>query len=121
MKKIIKYSITSLLALPLLTSAQQNDISSSDLGSFIISIQGFINDILIPLVFAVALLFFLYGIFNYFIVGQNQVDKKSEGKSYIIWSITGFVIMVSIWGIVAILASVIPSSGSPEIPSIPSL
>lgn len=116
MKYIYTYLPLALFAAPAMVAAQ-NDITDSELGGFFVNIQGFINDILIPLIFAVALLFFLYGIFNYFIIGKNQADKKAEGKSYLIWSIAGFVLMVSIWGIVALLASAIPTSGAPELPT----
>jgi len=118
MKNLYKYLPTTLLLAPFLVSAQGNEIVDSELGGFIVNIQGFINDLLIPLVFGFALIFFLYGVFNYFIVGKNQTDKKAEGRSYMVWSIAGFVLMVSVWGIVALLASVIPTSGAPVPPSI---
>lgn len=94
----------------------QNQIVDSNLGDFIRDIQGFINELLIPLVFAVALIVFLYGVYRYFIQGKGSETEREEGKKYILWAIIGFVIMVSIWGIVALLASAIPASGPLEPP-----
>ena len=101
-----------------MVGAQGDDMTNSELGQFIGSVQVFINSRLIPLVFALALLFFLYGVFKYFIAGSDNETSRAEGKKYIMYALIGFVVMVSIWGIVALLASVIPGAGPIDLPTI---
>ena len=115
MKKIVSVATLALLT-PLFALAQFGEIDD-----FLGDVSGFINDILIPLVFAVALLFFLYGMFTYFISGVNNLDKKDDGKQYIIWSVVGFVLMVSILGVVNLLASGLGFSDDENIDNIPNV
>src|SRR3989344_7491315 len=63
----------------------------------------FIDYVLVPLVFALALIAFLWGIFNYFIAGGADEEKRSTGKTFMIWGFVGFFVMVSVWGIVTLL------------------
>lgn len=114
MKKII--FIALVLLTPVLTFAQ-NEITESSLGDFVISIQNFINSVLIPLVFSIALLVFVYGVYKYFIAGSANENTREDGKKFMLYAILGFVVMVSIWGIVALLAGVIPE-GSVVLPTI---
>jgi len=73
------------------------------LQQFIVSISSFINGVLIPFLFALALLFFIYNAFKYFIL--EGAEAKEEAKTMAIYGIAGFVILVSIWGIVNVLMS----------------
>lgn len=87
------------LVLPLVTSAQAVT-NISGVGTFIINI---INNILVPVLFAVAFIVFLWGAFYTFIWGQNDADVKEKGKNLMLWGLIGFFVMVSIWGLVNIL------------------
>ena len=100
MKKAFLASYAFIALTPMLALAQFGRVDD-----FVEDISSFINDTLIPLLFAVALLFFLFGMFKYFIQGKNQADSKEEGKSYIIWSIVGFVMMIIVFGVVNLIAS----------------
>ena len=68
-------------------------------------VTGFINNILIPFLLTLALLFFIYGVFKYFIQGGDDEEKRKEGKNVVMWAIIGFVAIVSIWGIVNLITS----------------
>ncbi|MAZ56897.1 hypothetical protein CL653_03835 [bacterium] len=104
MKKTFLTSVSIALLTPVLAMAQSFD-DGGDLGGFLGSLISFINDVLVPLIFALALLVFLYGVFEYFIIGKNLENKKEEGRRYMIWSIAGFVVMVSVLGIVNLFAN----------------
>ena len=81
MKKI-GVSLVVFLA-PLLALAAETSDSTGDfgaIGKFVGNISGFINNTLIPLLFGVALLVFLWGIFKYFILGGGDEGKREEGK-----------------------------------------
>ena len=90
------------LILPLVTSAAISNLS--DAGSFIINT---INNIIVPVLFAVAFIVFLYGAFQTFIVGATSEEVKEHGKNLMLWGLIGFFVMVSIWGLVNILTGTV--------------
>lgn len=55
-----------------------------------------------PIVFALALLAFFWGLAIYIFNSGND-EKKSEGKNIMIWGIIALFIMVSVFGIIRIL------------------
>ncbi len=101
MKKILLTSLT-LFVLPVLAHAQLFE-SSGDFESSAQSVLVFINYILVPLVFGLALIFFLWGVLQAFVIKRDE-DSRSEGKQYMIWAIVGLVVMVSLWGIVNLVS-----------------
>tara|TARA_B100000745_G_scaffold107052_1_gene68511 strand:- start:2221 stop:2571 length:351 start_codon:yes stop_codon:yes gene_type:complete len=104
----------SLFVLPVIASAQ----NFGEVDTFFGKVTGFINDTLIPLVFALALLVFVYGMFNFFILGGASDDSREKGRQLIMWSIIAFVLMVSIWGVVNMLAGgLFPDNTPPKMPS----
>jgi len=77
-----------------------------------------INETLVPLVFAVALVMFIWGLFMTFIMGSDNPEKQKEGKQLMLWGIIAFFVMVSVWGLVNILTG-IAGVGSVEAPTTP--
>ena len=102
MKKALAISSTTLavLALPMVTFAQTTINNVSDLGTFIINT---INNIVVPVLFAIAFIVFLWGAFDTFILGANSEEVKERGKNLMLWGLIGFFVMVSIWGLVNLL------------------
>jgi hypothetical protein len=114
MKKITILG-SSFFLLPLITFAQFKEVDT-----FFNNISTFINNVLVPLVFAFALLFFVYGMFRYFILGGASDENREKGRSVMWWSIIGFVLMVSIWGIVNIIAGgIFGNTAPPKTPTGP--
>ena len=62
-----------------------------------------ITDILIPLAFAVCLLYFFWGVAKYIGKGAASEEAAKEGKRIMIWGIIGLFIAVSIWGIISFI------------------
>jgi hypothetical protein len=115
-----KYTIAlALFALPAITFAQFGEIDT-----FIGKVSTFINSVLIPFVFAAALLMFVYGMYKYFIYqgAVSEVEKES-GKDLMIYAVIGFVLMVSIWGIVNLVASGLFTGigGNAPVPTLPGI
>lgn len=92
-------AIASLLLLPSFAFAQQIT-SVQGLGAFIIVL---INNVAVPLIFALAFLVFLWGVFKYLIQGAGDQEKRKEGAQLVLWAIIGFFVMISVWGLVRIL------------------
>ncbi len=57
---------------------------------------------IIPLIFAAAFMFFLWGVMKF--IMANDSAKKEEGKKFIIAGMIGLFVMTSIWGIVSIVS-----------------
>ncbi len=99
MKKFAFLGTAFLLpAFAFAASAQVNSVQ--DLGSYIVDL---INNIAVPLVFALAFIVFIWGVFQYFIAGAADQEKRDTGKSFMLYGIIGFFVMISVWGLVHIL------------------
>lgn len=95
----MRYTFAFVLGfMPLFASAQ----TPQDLNELFQTIIRLINDV-VPLVFAIAFIAFLWGVFVYFIQGGDDESKRETGRSYILYALLGFFIMLGIWGIVNVL------------------
>lgn len=54
---------------------------------------------LVELAFAVAVVVFVWGVFQY-LLAQNNPDARSTGTNHIMWGVIGMAIMVSAYGII---------------------
>ena len=99
LKCISRISPLVLVFVPVLASAQFGEVDT-----FFENITGFIDTTLVPLVFAIAFIVFLWGVFQYFIMGGGDETKRADGRQYMLYGIIGFVVMVSIWGIVNVIS-----------------
>lgn len=115
MKKVLSASIVlAAFATPLVSFAAINNIS--DAGSFVINT---INGVVVPVLFAVAFVVFLWGAFDVFILGANSDETKERGKNLMLWGLIGFFVMVSIWGLVNILTGTISFGNNTGPTSVP--
>lgn len=64
-----------------------------------------INNILVPVLFALAFIVFLYGIAKAYIFSGGDPAKVSEGHKLLLWGIIAFVVMISLWGLVNVVAN----------------
>ena len=85
----------------------------SDLQSLIKLVKGIISS-LVPLVMSLAVLAFIYGIFNYM---RKSDDPKArvEGNQFIIWGIIALFVMVSLWALVGVIQGTFFGSGTSSI------
>lgn len=91
-----------ILLAPAFAFAQS--FSGTNLTSYINTVIDFINSTIVPLIIAVAVLLFIWGIFSYFILGASDEDKRKDGKTYMIYALIGFVLIVSVLGIIELLS-----------------
>jgi hypothetical protein len=112
MKKLAPFAAAAAWALPALVFAQTSVFSLAA------TITNIINGVLVPLVFAVAFLVFIFGVFRFFIAGGDEEKKKAQ--HLILYGIIGFFVMVSVWGLVNILVGTFNLNGNvPTLPPAP--
>lgn len=82
---------------------------------------GRLIDIALPIVVAIALLIFFWGLVK-FIFGSSE-EGKSEGKNFMIWGVVALFVMVSVWGLVRFVGNAfgIQQGGTVDIPEVPGL
>ena len=73
-----------------------------DISEFLNKVNEFILNPLIFLAFAIALLVFFWGIFQ-FIASQTTDTNREEGKRKILWGIFGMFIMISVYGLIHLI------------------
>jgi len=97
MKKALKTLPLGLL-LPGLAFAQNLDwieVVADEVGDLVTT--------LIPLVIAIGLLFFIWGLVQ-FIAASGDEAAKEEGKRKMIWGVIALFVIVAVWGLVEIIA-----------------
>ena len=70
-----------------------------------------INDSVIPLVFAIAVVIFVWGVVHY-VINSSEEAKKEKGRQFMLWGIIALAVMVSVWGLVGILTATFGIDGS---------
>ncbi|MCR4276079.1 MAG: pilin [Candidatus Parcubacteria bacterium] len=78
-----------------------------------------INNVLVPLLFAIAFIVFLYGIAKAYIFSAGDPEAVKQGHKLLLWGIIAFVVMISIWGLVNVVANTFGLAGyyAPPTPS----
>ena len=97
-----------------------NGINPIYIQGYASSITTIINAILVPVLISIAFIVFLWGIYNYFILGADNETKRSEGKTFSLYGIVGFVVIFSVWGIVQIFMGTLGLSAT-NAPSYPTI
>lgn len=109
--------LIAIVALPIMASAA---LDSLDEGFR--TIMALINSYIIPLIIGIGGLYFMWGVVQYVTAGDSE-DKKSAGRSMMIYGIIALFVMISVWGLVNLLSGTfdleenLPSSEIPKIPS----
>lgn len=103
-----------LLIAPVLASAQTG-INTGVLTPYSNGIIGLIDNVIVPLLFAIAFLYFVYGVYKYFILGADSDSERETGREFVLWSLIGFAVILSVWGLVNVLTETlnIQTGGNP--------
>lgn len=103
-------------AVPLGVEAQTTDTFRDLVGVFL----DILNSV-VALIVALAVVTFIWGVLKYITAGESE-EKIREGRNYIIFGIIGIFVMVSVWGLVALLVNTFElDSSSLPVPYIPNL
>ncbi|MCC7160387.1 hypothetical protein IT399_01515 [Candidatus Nomurabacteria bacterium] len=77
---------------------------AADLDTFIFNVGDKIINPLIELLFALALVYFLYGVYQFFANADNE-ESKITGRDHMIWGIVGLTIMMGVFTILNMVLS----------------
>jgi len=100
MNKILSSLTLSLLpAVAFAQGGQTGAINLQNIRGAIFQVGELIG-ILLPIVVALALLFFFWGLAK-FILASGDEDAKDQGKRIMIWGVVALFVMASVWGLVA--------------------
>ena len=105
MKTFAASLVLGLFALTATAHAQTGEIGGNTIGTYLASIVDFINVYLVPFLFAIAFIAFIWGVFTYFIAGGANEEQRDKGKQLVLWGVIGFVVMVSVWGLVNLVTN----------------
>ncbi len=97
MKKIAIIGVAAFA--PVLAFAQD----LSNIQRLVTSI-GNIIDTLIPIVFALAMLFFFWGLAMYIFGGEHDKDKA---KKTMVWGVIALFVMAAVWGLVGFISNAV--------------
>ena len=72
----------------------------------------------IPIIFAIAIVAFVWGVLQFFIFGAGEEAKREKGKQFIVWGLVALAVMLSVLGLGRILGNTfgILPRGSPTSP-----
>src|SRR3990167_10734729 len=108
MKKALIVGVSFLL--PIMASAQLQNIETN-----IVTPIGRIINLLIPIVFALALLFFFWGLAQY-ILASGDASKLEEGRNKMVWGVVALFVMASVWGLVRFIQTEFKITDNSAIP-----
>ncbi|MBP9748174.1 MAG: hypothetical protein KBD17_00905 [Candidatus Pacebacteria bacterium] len=63
-----------------------------------------IGSAVIPFLFAVAVVSFIWGAIKFFIIDADEEAKREQGRQFMFWGIIALTVMISVWGLVGIFA-----------------
>jgi hypothetical protein len=108
--------LAALFVLPLFASAQLGEIGN------LVGQIGSIIDLLLPIVVAIALLAFFWGLAK-FIFAAGDESAKEQGKRIMIWGIVALFVIVSVWGLVNFLgdATGVGQDTLDQVPTVPGI
>ena len=63
-----------------------------------------INTAVIPLIFGLAVVMFIWGVVQ-FVIHTDEEAKKEQGRQFMLWGIIALAVMVGVWGLVHIFTN----------------
>ncbi len=101
-----RYASLCALCGPWYTYPMQGESVPPALSQFMGKVAAEIINPAIGLIFAAALVYFLWGVFTFFL-SVSADAKKTEGKSHMLWGIVGMAVMVAVYGLITLVRNTV--------------
>lgn len=88
-------------------------VSAKGITDIIDAAFSIVKDVLIPLAFALCLLYFFWGVVKYLRSSAGSDNAAEEGRRIMVWGIVGLFVASSIWGIVSFIQKELTLKGLP--------
>jgi predicted PurR-regulated permease PerM len=85
-------------------------IAEANVTTLMASVNKVIINPLIILLFALAAVYFIYGIVMYFLSPDNE-EVRTKSKTHMLWGVIGMFIMVSVFGILSLIMNTLGVTG----------
>ncbi len=102
MKKVVKIVAGSLWALPFMAFAQ--GMPNLDYAVNFVDEAKILLDRLVVFLIALAIVWFIWNVIRY--VMSSDDDKKAAAKQQMIWGVIALAVIMSVWGLVALLQNI---------------
>ncbi len=110
MQQLKKYIFLALTVAPLFT------LAATSISEIATTIRGILGNYIIPLLFTIALVYFLVGVIKY-IASAGDENKRKEGTQMMLYGIIGLFVMVAVWGLVNLIWNTLRlDTGAPDYP-----
>ncbi len=86
------------------------NVAYADFDSFLGNVNKLIINPIIGFLFALAVVYFLWGVFQFLHDAENE-ESKTTGKSHMMWGVVGITIMLGVWTILGILTKTLNIDG----------
>lgn len=86
------------------------------------SLIDIVNDIVVPVIFLLMFLVFIWGVVNYFFLNRSvlttgsdgkSVAKRTQGREFVYWGVLALVVAFGTWTIVNLLLSTLGIAPNP--------
>jgi succinate dehydrogenase/fumarate reductase cytochrome b subunit len=84
--------------------------TSGRFDEFIVNLDNLIINPLIILLFALAIAYFLWGIFEFLSNADNE-EKRTAGKKHMLFGIIGITVMMAVWTLLGIVLNTLGITG----------
>lgn len=122
MKKLLISALLGYVAVPGMAVAQlANGSASNPIGEMLGAILEFTNNVLIPFIIGIGFLAFVWGMFQYFILGGANDESREKGRKLMVSATLAFVIIILFFGFINLLTTSTGLEGEtlqyiPEVP-----
>lgn len=96
-------NVTGLVTTPTTSSSCTVTPTNPKLPDYLNYFTCIIGQSVIPFIFALAVVMFIWGAVKFFIINADEEAKRAQGKQFMIWGIIALAVMISVWGLVGIL------------------
>ncbi len=66
-----------------------------------------INTTVVPIIFGITFVAFLWGIVNYYFLNSGNVEKQNNAHTFMLWGILGMVLLFSVWGVLHLVLKIL--------------